>query len=138
METLVSRRVRQQKRRPCKYLPECLFAFNTKCGRTGLFACPARPSIKRLGHTWLQHTNRFSIVLRITCGLSTTPSMTTHSSFRYQFGNVCQPFFLPMLCACRPSYFFEIQFLFPSPFSLVLLGGAVWPIDVVCVLLRCC
>ena len=49
-----------------------LMTVATKGGRTVLFACPGRLIDKRHAPTWLQHTNRFCVALRIICGLSTT------------------------------------------------------------------
>ena len=67
VETLVSllqgRRVRQQKRQPCKYLLEPLFAVDTKDGPTVVFPffAPHVSLIKRHGPTWLLHTRRSCI-----------------------------------------------------------------------------
>ena len=56
---LHGRRVLWRGRRPCESLPERLFAFDTKGGRTVLFACRALLIDKTACTPWLQHTKSF-------------------------------------------------------------------------------
>ena len=98
VHTLVSllqgRRVRQQKRQPCKYHLDRFFAFNTKDGRTMLFACFARLS----DTTSWTHLAAAHNVSASHCFSSVNypqpSSMTVHSHSRHQFGNWCFTFSL--------------------------------------------
>ena len=64
------------------------------------FACHVSP-IKLHGPTWLPHSNRFCIALHIICELSTTFVCDCAWPLPISVWQlVCQPFFVPMVCAC--------------------------------------
>ena len=88
-------------------------------------------SIKRHGPTGLQHTHNVSALgLRIICGLSTT--FIHHNAWQLPISvlaiGVSTFWTLRTVHAHHLAFFFQKEILctFPSQFSLVILGGAVW------------